>query len=108
MGTQLRDGALSIMYMIKLSYATSGWSNSKISKVSEDFELLIYEAHVTRSNRTLEVYMETSGEDLIGYLSAAIMVFRNEIQRQVRDADGYPEEVKVSKVGSGSSIRATV
>lgn len=96
------------MYMLKLAYATSGWSNSKISKVSEDFESLIDGAHVTRSNRTLEVYMETPEEDLIGYLSAAIMLFRNEIQRQVRDADGYPEEVKVSKVGSGSSVWATV
>lgn len=96
------------MFMIKLAYGTSGWSNSKITKVSKDFESLIDGSHVTRSNRTLEVYMETSEEDLIGYLSAAIMVFRNEIRSQVRDADGYPEEVKVSKVGSGSSIWATV
>lgn len=96
------------MFMVKLAYATSGWSNSKISKVIKDFELLIDGSHVTRSNRTLEVYMETSEEDLIGYLASAIMLFRNEIQRQVRDADGYPEEVKVSKVGSGSSVWATV
>lgn len=96
------------MYMIKLAYATSGWSNGKISKVSEDFESLIDGAHVIRSNRTLEVYMETTKEDITGYLTSAIMMLRDEIRRQVRGFDGYPEEVKVSKVGSSSSLRATI
>lgn len=96
------------MYMIKLTYDTSSWSNNKISKVSEGFESLISGISVIRSNRTLEVYMETSKEDLSGYLTSAIMMFRDEIKRQVRGFDGSPEEIKASKVGSGSSIRATV
>lgn len=96
------------MFMIKLTYNTSGWSNGKISKVSEDFESLIDGAHVIRSNRTLEVYMETTKEDLVGYLTSTILMFRNEIRRQVRDSNGYPEEIKASKVGSSSSLRATI
>lgn len=96
------------MYMIKLTYNTSGWSNGKISKVSEDFESLIDGTHVIRSNRTLEVYMEITKEDLTGYLTSAIMVLRDEIRRQVRGSSGYPEEIKASKVGSSSSLRATI
>lgn len=96
------------MFMIKLTYNTSGWSNGKISKVSKDFESLIGGTHVIRSNRTLEVYMETTKEDLIGYLTSAVMMLRDEIRRQVRDSSGYPEEIKASKVGSSSSLRATI
>lgn len=96
------------MFMIKLTYNTSGWSNGKISKVSEDFESLIGRVSIKRSNRTLEVYMETIEEDLVGYLISIVVLLRDEIRRQVRDSSGYPEEIKASKVGSSSSLRATI
>lgn len=96
------------MFMIKLTYNTSGWSNGKISKVSEDFESLIGRVSIKRSNRTLEVYMETTEEDLTGYLISTVVLLRDEIRRQVRGSNGYPEEIKASKVGSSSSLRATI
>ena len=52
--------------------------------------------------------METTEEDLVGYLISIVVLLRDEIRRQVRDSNGYPEEIKASKVGSSSSLRATI
>ena len=96
------------MFLVKLTYDTSGWPSKTVTEVVNSINSQSLIGHASRSHRSIEVYFESSYNNLLGYLGSVLTDVRILICRSQRQSSGTPEGIIIRPKDDASGVKGTL